>query len=507
MKKLLLIGLIITAISPCWGQLHETEVAQGILDQLYLAAGKFQYPKPTVVITANTKRIAAYLPRHNRIEVEEKAYHICRQMGADSLAALAFLLGHELTHSWQEELQQSMEPPHFLGDHAGPSTSRGENLERDADLRGLFTAYLAGYNTLDVFPVLIDHLYDAYQMRDKVLAGYPTFAVRRQTTSVALELAENLGALFQSTQWALLVGRSDIAIAGLLHILQYYQSKELYNNLGLAYLRAAMAYQAPPDKFAYPFEWDARNRLCNRQSRGDIILSDEDEQQRLGKLQLANHYFTMALSLAPSDKTARINQYSCLLLMQQPRQALNLIESHGSERSYSPAVQIVKGIAYALLGDPATAEKCWTNLGDNTDNRYKAIASCNRTVLNGTSEQMRQCLAQPALPTPILDALKNAPLHKMETSRRLTIYADSLVVFQYEKSRIGIQYTYSTEKGRLLSFQNLSTRHKPGSLQINKADFLLSGRDMWWHNAEAGALLALDEPGAITSLVRYYVHR
>ncbi|MBK8702859.1 MAG: hypothetical protein IPN33_04090 [Saprospiraceae bacterium] len=477
MKKRQLLSAILIVFVPCVAclQPHDAQVAQSILDQLYLAAGKFQCPKPTVVVTTGAKRIAAYLPRHNRIEIEEKAYRVCRQFGADSTAALAFLLGHELTHSWQEESNQSAQPPHFLSAHPAGVSARGKDLEHDADLRGLFTAYLAGYNTLDVFPVLIDRLYEAYEMKDKVVSGYPSFSERRQTAQSARLLAENLGALFQSTHWALLMGRSDIAIAGLSHVLQYYQSKELYNNIGLAYLLAAMAYPAPPDVYAFPFEWDTRSRLRNRQNRGDMPLTEEEVHQRQGKLELANHYFTMALSLAPADETARTNQYGCLLMMQQPRQALNLMALHAGQKPLSPAAQIMKGIAYALDGDRAAADRCWSGLEAAADARYKAIAACNRALIDGSGNQIRQCLAQPEWPAQLQDLLKNTPLKKMGADHQLTIYADSLIVFQFENKDNLTQYAFSTEKGRLLSFQRLPVQIKPDGVQINKADFLLSG--------------------------------
>lgn len=76
--------------------------AVSVYKKLCDAAGDFRRGLPRLIVMDRVSRIASYRSSDNTLILELKAYNICSSFGKDADAALAFLLGHELTHFYQE---------------------------------------------------------------------------------------------------------------------------------------------------------------------------------------------------------------------------------------------------------------------------------------------------------------------------------------------------------------------------------------------------------------------
>ncbi|MFT5647622.1 MAG: hypothetical protein ACI976_002314, partial [Aureispira sp.] len=86
-----------------------------IYQQLKKAIGDQRTTLPKLLILNREKRVAAYREMDNSIIIEKKAYDICQSMGVQAESALAFLIGHELTHFYQQtDWKRNSRTTHFL---------------------------------------------------------------------------------------------------------------------------------------------------------------------------------------------------------------------------------------------------------------------------------------------------------------------------------------------------------------------------------------------------------
>ncbi len=103
------------AMGVCWLlTLHANsplQVAQSVLDRLYAANGNYTFKKPKIVLSTENKKVAAFSPWKNTITLDQKMYDICRGFGRDSLAALAYIIGHELVHAYQTQIKGQQDTP------------------------------------------------------------------------------------------------------------------------------------------------------------------------------------------------------------------------------------------------------------------------------------------------------------------------------------------------------------------------------------------------------------
>ncbi|MBK9015481.1 MAG: hypothetical protein IPM82_16240 [Saprospiraceae bacterium] len=235
-------------------------VAQQILDKLYLAAGQYAIKKPGLEMTKENMKVAAYYPARNVIVLDEKTYLLCRSLGKDSSHALAFVLGHELTHAFQIEVKIAKATTNFL---SYDQTYKVETqTEKTADINGVFTAFLAGYRLSGVVPKLLPKLYEAYGLTGRTLRGYPSLEERSQSAKEVLDITDKLIDLYEASSYMLAAGYYDLAATNYEYILQYYEGREVYNNLGVLYLYQAMEHYLPQtDRFVYPIEIDAATLL------------------------------------------------------------------------------------------------------------------------------------------------------------------------------------------------------------------------------------------------------
>lgn len=101
-KNHFLLFLLVAALGTSLHGKSAQTTATDILKQLYYSIGNFQQPMPSIEVVNSEELVAAYIPNKNIIYLEEKAFDVCRSFEKDSLSALAFLIGHELTHCYQK---------------------------------------------------------------------------------------------------------------------------------------------------------------------------------------------------------------------------------------------------------------------------------------------------------------------------------------------------------------------------------------------------------------------
>src|SRR5690606_9520990 len=129
---------------------------------------------------------------------------ICETMGANAESALAFIIGHELTHFYQ---QHDWEEAGF-----GTTFLAEKNIftkhtyhEEEADMYGAFVAHLAGYNTLEIVSGLLDKIYKEYKLAIK-MDNYPTLGERKAVTNKVREKIEKLIEIYDNANYFAALG-------------------------------------------------------------------------------------------------------------------------------------------------------------------------------------------------------------------------------------------------------------------------------------------------------------
>ncbi|HEV7381224.1 MAG TPA: hypothetical protein VGN64_15610, partial [Dyadobacter sp.] len=217
-------------------------------------------PKFEIIAKGKKKNplISRYFPSPvPTVQMSEEVVAMCLTSGADSLNALAFILGHELAHHFKRHALLGM------GDSNTKSIDVQESrkLEGEADYFGCFYAQIAGYQPVSAGISILDKIYKAYDLENQE-RGYPPLEDRQETLVKVKKMIAPLTSVFQAGQLLYVRGNYEVAYICFEYLVDRFPSRELYSNLGCAYLQAYL-HQFPSDQqgFIYPLEFDARTRL------------------------------------------------------------------------------------------------------------------------------------------------------------------------------------------------------------------------------------------------------
>jgi hypothetical protein len=368
------------------------QVADQVLNKLYQANGNFIFLKPRIEWSTEVNSVAAFKRRTNTIVLEEKAYNVCRSFGKDSLSALAFILGHELAHAYQEEGWNLMET-NFLAQGYAPNSTQA--LEKSADIGGVFMAYLGGYRTADMVPELLERLYDVYALKGKPLAGYPSLTERMASGREVQALTRELISVFETGALLSAAGQYELSDACYSYVEQFYKGREVYNNIGVNKSLYALNFtELTLDKYAYPFELEWHTRLKKpRAARGEDDLTEAQRMMRRMFLTEARTQLETARKMNRQDFTAELNLFCVTMLLDGAPAALQYYEQAelqknaklmGATTEQQEKLQLAVGIAWAQNSGVSVAGKIWTDLAaQSAYPGVRQLAQANLSALNG----------------------------------------------------------------------------------------------------------------------------
>ncbi|MBK6929875.1 MAG: tetratricopeptide repeat protein [Saprospirales bacterium] len=351
-----------------------------IYNRLVAARGDFRFPVPKFFLRKEAYRLAGIDYESLEITLEEKAYDVCLEYGDAADAALAFLLGHELTHYYEKHAWRRG----FAADYKDlPIGIKLDSLiddtanETEADYLGGFLAYSAGYGLFDKGPDVIEKLYKAYDLSDQ-LRGYPSLSDRKILTQRAAENLGRLVALFDMANLLTAIANYEEAYEYYRYILMSYQSRELYNNLGvMAVLHALTFPQEGAIKYRFPLELD----LESSGTKGSSGMAEA----RSKLLRQALLHFDAAISLDPDYAPAYLNKACTHLLLGDAKRARFYAEEEARpialDHSYPKTaldVDVLMGILEATLGNTGKAAEIFTAAAG----AGSALAALNLRILN-----------------------------------------------------------------------------------------------------------------------------
>ena len=331
---------------------------QAIYRKLCAAAGLLQ-GAPILEFDDSSARASGAFTDFNheptRIVVERKALETCATFGARTNDAVAFLLGHELAHfsmghGWGVDFQR-------IGDHsqvkADMALAFANNkayhlFETQADQRGAFFAYIAGYVPELVADTLLQRLYGIYGWSAK-MSGYPDRSDREALLRSGLERYQEMTMALRLADQRLILGQYGEA-AKLYELLlsEGFRNPMLFTNTGACYLLQAIALEPVGDiAFTYPVELDLREKW-----RG---AGDGANQKEL--LKKAEDLFLQTL-LMDRTSDAAITELACIAFLRDDLgSAAHWIAQHGKVPAMNQRTHLVlEAILEARHGDVPKAK-------------------------------------------------------------------------------------------------------------------------------------------------------
>jgi tetratricopeptide (TPR) repeat protein len=329
----------------------------------------FERPIPELKMfstKSKTQVIAQFvaLDRTQVIYVDEKLYDICTKFGADSLNALACIIGHELAHytqnhQFREGFFAGLMPSNSFGVPKNMRKSSKEHklkLEEEADYYGLLQGYLAGFDTYRLLPKVLSKIYEEYKLNES-LDGYPTKIERISSAELTAKEIKELVPVFHAGKYLYLSKNYEDAMVCFEHINNSFTDRDIANNLGVSALAQAISLMNKEDVyFAYPCEFDAAGRLLGSNPRSLTGDTKKDKKQQIKDLlKKAQQNLEQVIKMDKSYASAHINLACKYSLEGNHAFAIGLINDLETKIADNPMskdglpanAHLIRGIAFA----------------------------------------------------------------------------------------------------------------------------------------------------------------
>ncbi|QJW91268.1 hypothetical protein HNV11_18745 [Spirosoma taeanense] len=303
-----------------------------------------QRPLPGIEIVPRHKQpvLARFRPGSSpTLLINESLYDLCQTFGTDSLAALALIIGHELTHFHAQHKEWLEIAQYRRASTSGIVTQKQADdllmLEAFADREGTLHAYLAGYAGFQLLKPLYERIYQTYDLPDN-LPGYPTKADRIALSLSRLSSVRPNALLVDAATFLFAMGQYDMAVPCLTAVVQQWPLAELQNNLASLYLKKTLSLTSCREMpFWLPIEWDNYNRLLT-------LRGSTEESDRTLLLEQAQIYATQAHRTDPDYTPATLNLAITHLLRRRLGTAEDLLDELTQQAQPNPNAMLVRSI-------------------------------------------------------------------------------------------------------------------------------------------------------------------
>ena len=409
-----------------------------VLTNLYQATGFFAVEQPIIKVSEYTS-IAEYNKEHKIILINPEIYELCGQLSVPRVDALSVIIGHELAH-------------HFLENSGGfalNNLSTRKDIERQADVHGLFIAHLAGFKALKAAPEVFEKIYSHFNLKDHT-SQYPHFTERLKTKDVVIETVTQLVDIFKAGNYLTALGEYNFASACYRHITDkhFYFGKELHNNLGVvSTLYALNVYDEDIDYYLFPLEIDWQLRIDKPKLPADSKVSDSEKRRiRERYLQIAAQSFQIAHQLDPNYETAQINLMCVYAMQNQYAKAEDLwnklANQYHSNSNIREQLDLILGIVYAKSNRAYEAMEIWRHLSSSNNKVISYQASYNLDILTDEQYKKTKSFICPTIPA----TLDNFRVNKF--------YSPEIQLLD----RIYLQIKKSSTTTTLFHFENRTTK-------------------------------------------------
>jgi len=311
---------------------------------------------PILITSVHSDGAGAYYDAgQNQIVIEPKALGVCMGMGDGYLPSLAFILAHELGHFMHHDNEALASRSFRFMDSKNQFETR-KALEDEADIFGLITASLSGYEMEGVVAPLMDKLYDAYEWQPES-DQYPDKSERKRVLQRASQQAQSWVDMYDCGIMLLSINQPQPAGKIFYYLNQRFRSPETVYHLGLSYLLEICSSASAKDlPYALPIEIDLGYQLR------DVDKGYWDELGTKRKLQRAVALFEETIGLEPEYFPGYLACATAHLLLRADADYARTISQaqrvavQGRDQAL---VAILQGIYHALKGNKQTAQQRW----------------------------------------------------------------------------------------------------------------------------------------------------
>ena len=250
---LIIIFIIFSSLNAVSNNLEDHQLLEKVYGKLKVAIGDLSATWPSIDIEPRKHRVAVY-KSNNTILIDQSAFKICETFGNQKEDALAFIIGHELTHFYQQHFwKESGFASYFFTSNQHFTEKRKE--EEQADIYGAFFATQAGYQSISLVPILLDKIYEEYSLNQSIKGDYPPLKDRKELANKSCKIASQLIHIYSVANYLLVLGKYEEAFVLYDYVKQTVKFKELFNNLGVSSL---LGYQvlSNDDQLYYPLDID-----------------------------------------------------------------------------------------------------------------------------------------------------------------------------------------------------------------------------------------------------------
>lgn len=296
------------------------KVYEDLYKNLYITK-KVEKPVLSYVDDDKTE-IITFKPSQNgeksKLIIGSEFIKVIRTFDADSMNALAFVMGHEMAHIF---LEQSDNIEKVGGGYANKDLKKelkqvkdslySKIFERQADEWAIFYSHLGGYKTTHVADKILDKVYTHFKLPNK-LHGYPELKERKIIAASSALKMKLLLERFDLANLCLMSKNYDVAKNIFEAILnEGFKSSEIYNNLGVCLMLKVIQSDTLFQKYQWPIFLDSKSKLSSIQQR-DIFgvdiketlfkaieyfrLASEDKENKLANLNLAIAHLLIDIS-------------------------------------------------------------------------------------------------------------------------------------------------------------------------------------------------------------------
>jgi len=254
---------------------EKTKIVENVYKRVYSAMGLAE-DRPRLIFDNKQEINIAYMKKDRdgnpTIGFEEKAFDVCEQFGSKRDEAIAYLLGHEISHHhfghhWGNEFSTAYSVNNLITELKEVDKEGIKRFETQADERGGIYCYLAGYNVQGLCEDLLRKLYEAYGIKNS--PKYPSLEERIQIAKDRDSIVSTYIKVFETANYAMLMGEYQIAINGYEYVIgKGFHSREIYNNFGVAYFLRGLVLAGQDIKYMYPVEIDLESKINRGGNKG-----------------------------------------------------------------------------------------------------------------------------------------------------------------------------------------------------------------------------------------------
>jgi hypothetical protein len=399
MRKLII--TIFCSLFSVYAECQETpRYISELYNRLYTSMSNGTVIKPQIKIKDDLnfenseKQVATYSPLNKTITIGLSFIELTRRFGKDSTNARAHVLSHELAHLFLNHGYVSVIGTGFASKEFNKEFKKTKEAlddklgEMEADQWAFFYAYIAGYNTNRIAPVLLDSIYKYYNLNDKSLSQYPPLSERKRYASSASVKMKSMCEAFDFANIAAIHGDFNLSIEIYNAIIQEgFKSREIVSNLGTTYLLKAISLMDTTKiDFILPLQIDMDTRMKQEGERG---LNNEDEIEEL--ISRAIDLFKQSTTIDPEYAIGYFNLSMAYWLHNESKDSEYFLEKAKNKTPLNQQNRIKLFEAIIKLHMPEKNDK---EIGlssiQRLNNEGYTLAKANLNLLNKSSTSIKK---------------------------------------------------------------------------------------------------------------------